>query len=142
MSQQRTLTVTSLLTLFLFTLHWADEISRGIEPGTMASVWGFGILFVWIYATLAIGEKRLGIFGQFLFSLLGGAVPILHMQHAGWVGGRIPPNSPGALLWVWTLIALGTCGMISAALAVRVLWNMSSISKAGKRGAGIDANRR
>jgi len=132
-SPQRPLTVTSLLTIFLFTLHWADEISRGIEPGTMAAIWGFVILFVWLYATIAIGERRLGIVLQFLFCLLGGAVPILHMQHAGWVGGRIAPNSPGALFWVWTMIAMGLCGMISAALAVRVLWNLPRASKAANR---------
>jgi len=133
MTPQRTLTVTSLLTLLLFTLHWADEISRGIEPGTMAAIWGFVILFVWLYATLAIGEKRLGIIVQFLLGLIGGAVPILHMQHAGWVGGRIAPNSPGALFWVWTMVAMGPCGMMSAALAVRVLWNMPRLSKAANR---------
>lgn len=132
MSPKRTLTVTSLLTILLFSLHWADEIARGIEPGTIAAVGGFGILFVWLYATLAIGETRLGLFLQLVGGVLGGGVPILHMQHAGWVGGRIAPNSPGALFWVWTLIALGACGMISAALAVRALW---SVSKARKSGA-------
>ena len=135
MSPQRTLTVTSLLTILLFTLHWADEIARGIEPGTMAAAAGMGILFVWIYATLAIGDKRSGIVLQLFFGAIGGAVPILHMQHAGWVGGRIAPNSPGALFWVWTMIAMGVCGMISAALAVRVLWSMSNLSKATKTGA-------
>lgn len=135
MSPQRTLTVTSLLTLLLFTLHWADEISRGMEPGTMSSLWGFGILFVWIYGTLAIGDKRSGVFVQLLASLLGAAVPIVHMQHAGWMGGHIPINSPGALFWAWTMVAMGVCGMLTAALAVRVLWSMSSLPKAGKSGA-------
>jgi hypothetical protein len=135
MSPQRTLTVTSLLTLLLFTLHWADEIARGIEPGTMAAAVGLAVLFVWIYATLAIGGKRSGILLQLLFGAIGGAVPILHMQHAGWVGGRIAPNSPGALFWVWTLIAMGVFGMLTAALAVRILWDMSRSSKAAHAGA-------
>jgi hypothetical protein len=124
MSQQRTLTVTSFLTVLLFTLHWADEIARGIEPGTTAAVGGFGILFVWLYATFAIGERKTGLVLQLIGGILGGGVPILHMQHAGWVGGRIPPNSPGALFWVWTMVAMGACGMLSAALAVRILWSV------------------
>lgn len=122
MTQQRTLTVTSLLTILLFSLHWADEIARGIEPGTTAAVGGFGILFVWLYATLAIGETRSGLVLQLVGAILGGGVPILHMQHAGWVGGRIAANSPGASFWVWTMVAMGACGMLSAALAVRALW--------------------
>ena len=126
---QRTLTVTSLLTILLFSLHWADEIARGIEPGTIAAVGGFGILLVWLYGTLAIGEKRSGLFVQLLGAVLGGGVPILHMHHAGWVGGRIATNSPGAFFWVWTLIAMGACGMISAALAVRALWGLSKARK-------------
>lgn len=133
MSPQRTLIVTSLLTILLFTLHWGDEIARGIEPGTMAASGGLAILFIWTYATLAIGERRSGLFLQLLFGAIGGAVPILHMQRAGWVGGRIAPNSPGALFWVWTMIAMGICGMISAALAVRVLWEVSRSTKAGGR---------
>lgn len=72
---QRTLTVTSVLTILLFTLHWADEISRGVESGTFAAAWGVGILFVWIYVTMAIGERRSGL----VLQLLGSAVPIIHM---------------------------------------------------------------
>lgn len=125
MPQHRTLTVTSLLTILLFSLHWADEIARGIEPGTRAAAGGFGILFVWLYATLAIGTKRSGLWLQLLGAILGSGVPILHMQNAGWVGGRIATNSPGAFFWVWTMIAMGACGMIAAALAVRALWRLS-----------------
>jgi hypothetical protein len=125
MNQQRTLTITSLLAIVLFTLHWADEIARGIEPGTISSAGGFAILFVWLYATLVIADRRSGLVILLLGSLLASGVPILHMTGHGLVGGRIQPNSPGALFWVWTNVALGATGMVSFALVVRALWNAS-----------------
>ncbi len=121
MNHKVTLTVTSLLSVILFSLHWADEIARGIEPGTTAAVGGFGILFVWLYATLAIMERRLGLIVILIGALLASGVPVLHMQGKGLVGGRIPANSSGAFFWVWTNIALGACGMISFALSVHQL---------------------
>ena len=34
MRDQVTLTITSLLSVLLFSLHWADEVARGLEPPT------------------------------------------------------------------------------------------------------------
>ncbi len=47
------------------------------------------------------------------------------MQGAGLVGGRIAPNSSGALFWVWTNIALGASGMLSFVLSARGLWSLT-----------------
>jgi hypothetical protein len=124
MKDRVTLTCTSLLSIVLFSLHWADEVARGMEPGTTAGVGGLLILFVWLYATLAIGHRRSGLVLLLLASSLAAVVPILHMQGAGMVGGHIAPNSSGALFWVWTLIALGASGMLSVALTVRRLWSL------------------
>ena len=121
MTHQRTLTITSLLSITLFSLHWADEIARGIESGTISSVGGFGILFVWLYATLVHIGRRWGLVIVLLGAILASGVPILHMTGHGLVGGRITPNSSGALFWVWTNIALGANGMVSLALAVHAL---------------------
>ena len=122
MTQQRTLQVTSLLSVLLFTFHWADEISRGIEAGTINASGGFAILFVWLYATLAIADRRVGLVLILVGSILASGVPILHMTGAGLVGKRILPNTEGAFFWVWTNIALGATGMITFALTVRALW--------------------
>jgi len=125
MTHQRILTVTSLLAMILFTFHWSDEISRGMEPGTTAAVGGFAILFVWLYATLVLIDRRWGLVIVFVGALLASAVPILHMQGAGLVGGKhIAVNSGGAFFWVWTNIALGVSGMISLALAAHELWRV------------------
>ena len=64
-----------------------------------------------------------------LGAILASGVPVLHMQHAGLVGGRIAANSSGALFWVWTNIALGATGMLSLVLAVRALWSRRPIQK-------------
>lgn len=131
MKHRVTLTVTSLLSVLLFSLHWADEIARGIEPGTISSYGGFVILFVWLYATLVLSDRRWGLGLVLLGALLASVVPVLHMQGIGLVGGRIPANSAGAFFWVWTNIALGASGMISFALAAHVFWDLRRGSVGG-----------
>ena len=127
MTDQRTLTITSLLMILLFSLHWADEIARGIEPGTFDRTWGgLLILFVWLYGAVAIPERRLGRVIILLGSILASGVCVLHMQGRGLVGGRIPVDSSGAFFWVWTNVALGAIGTISLALSVRALWNLTA----------------
>ena len=124
MTSHRTLTIASLLSIVLFSLHWSDEIARGLEPGTIDRTWGgLLILFVYLYGTLAIGERRAGLVIILLGALLASGVPILHMQGRGLLGGRIAVDSSGALFWVWTNIALGASGMISFALALHALWD-------------------
>ena len=118
-----TLTITSLLSILLFSLHWADEIRRGLEPGTISGFGGLLILAVWLCATLVIGG-RFGLVILLLGSILASGVPVLHMQGVGLVGGRIPVNSSGALFWVWTNIALGASGMLSLVLATVELWRL------------------
>ena len=125
MTQHRTLTIMSLLLILLFSFHWADEIARGLEPGTIDRTWGgLLILFVWLYGALAIPERRLGLVIILLGSLLASGVPVLHMMGRGLVGGRIAVDSSGAFFWVWTNVALGAIGTISLALSVRALWNV------------------
>ena len=125
MTHPRTLTVTSLLLILLFSFHWADEISRGMEPGTIDRTWGgLLILFIWLYGALAIPERRLGLVIILLGSLLASGVPVLHMMGRGLVGGRIAVDSSGAFFWVWTNVALGAIGTISLALSVRALWSL------------------
>jgi hypothetical protein len=125
MTDQRTLTITSLLLILLFSFHWADEITRGMEPGTIDRTWGgLLILFIWLYGALAIPERRLGLVIILLGSVLASGVPVLHMMGRGLVGGRIPVDSNGAFFWVWTNVALGAIGTISLAISVRALWNL------------------
>ncbi len=124
MKHRVTLTITSLLSILFFSLHWADEVARGIEPGTMSAVGGLAIIAVWLCGTLVGAQRRWGLVIILLGSILASGVPVLHMQGVGLIGGRIAANSSGALFWVWTNIALGTSGMVSVVLSVRELWSL------------------
>ena len=117
------LTITSLLSILFFSLHWADEVARGLEPGTMAAAWGLLILAVWLSATLVFAERRWGLIIILLGSILASGVPILHMQGRGLVGGRYA-NTSAMFFWVWTNIALGASGMLSLVLSARALWSL------------------
>ena len=123
MKHHITLTISSLLSILLFSMHWADEVARGLEPGTLSGVGGLLILAVWSSATLVFAERRSGLVIILLGAILASAVPILHMQGRGLVAGRYGENAV-MFFWVWTNIALGATGMLSVVLSVRALWNL------------------
>lgn len=130
MKHRVTLTITSLLSILLFSWHWADEVARGLEPGTVSAVWGLLILAVWLSATLVFPDRRWGLVIILVGSILASAVPILHMQGKGLVLGRYGTTNANAMFfWVWTNIALGASGMVSLVLSVRELWSFRSRSR-------------
>jgi hypothetical protein len=130
MKHRVTLTITSLLSILFFSWHWADELARGLEPGTVSAVWGLLILAVWLSATLVFPDRRWGLVIILVGSILASAVPILHMQGKGLVLGRYGTTNANAMFfWVWTNIALGASGMVSLVLSVRELWSFRSGSR-------------
>ena len=88
MNRNVTLTITSLLSIIFFSLHWADEVARGLEPGTTSAAWGLLILAVWLSATLVFGDRRWGLVLILLLAILASGIPILHMQGKGLILGR------------------------------------------------------
>jgi hypothetical protein len=128
MRHQVTLTITSLLSIVLFALHWIDEISRGLEPGTTAGLGGIVILVVWLCGPLLLGERRSGYIIMLVGGILGLGVLVLHMQGAGIIGRRIADTS-GIFFWVMTLVFLGVTSTFSAILAARGLWRMQRASR-------------
>jgi len=125
MKHKITLTVTSLLSILLFALHWVDEIARGLEPGGVSGLGGVLILVIWLYGALVLADRRSGHIIMLLGSIGGLGVLVLHMRGAGLVGARIV-NSGRVFFWVWTLIALGVTGTFSAILSVHGLWSLRS----------------
>lgn len=117
------LTITSLLSIILFTFHFADDIARGFEPGGFKNIGGVLILVVWLYGTLMLAERRAGYVIMLLASIGASGVPVVHMMGAGLVGGRIVGSS-GILFWVWTLIALGVTANFAVILSARGLWRL------------------
>jgi hypothetical protein len=130
MKQTLVLTIASLLSILFTTFHLADDIVRGMEPGTLSDLIAVLILVVWLYGTLVLAEKRSGYVIILLGSLLGVLVPVIHMKGAG-VGGAIAQSS-GAFFFIWTLYALGVTSLFSVILAVRGLWAQLSRRTAGQ----------
>jgi len=116
------LTVASLLSILLLTLHGADDIVRGYAPGGIPNMIGLLILAVWAYTTLVLGERRSGYIINLVASLLASGVPLIHMTGLGLGQGR----SSGAFFFIWTLLALGVTTIFSVILSARGLWSLRS----------------
>ena len=57
-------------------------------------------------------------------SLIGLAMPVIHVMGAGGVFRGEIAKSSGAFLFVWTLHALGVTAMFSLILTARGLWSL------------------
>ena len=120
MKQTVMLTIASLLSILLLTLHITDDIVRGIskaEPSNTALL----VLVVFLYGTLVLAERRSGHVIMLLVGLFAAAMPVLHMRGAHY--GEIARSS-GGFFFVWTLWALGGLGGLTFVLSVQGLWSL------------------
>jgi hypothetical protein len=121
------LTITSLLTILLMTLHLTSDTIHahvGTPEAGGSTLVAVPILVIWLYGTLLLAERRSGYIIMLVGSLLGLGMPVLHVMGAGGVfRGEIAKSSP-AFLFVWTLHALGVTAMFSLILSVRGLWSL------------------
>jgi hypothetical protein len=121
------LTITSLLTILLMTLHLTSDTIHakvGTPEAGGSTLVAVPILVIWLYGTLVLAERRSGYIIMLVGSLLGLGMPVVHVMGAGGVfRGEIAKSSP-AFLFVWTLHALGVTGMFSLILSVRGLWSL------------------
>jgi len=115
-----TLTITSLLSLLLLTIHITDDIVRGISKAESSNI-ALVVLVVFLYGTLMLAERRSGYAIRLLVGLLAAAMPVMHMR-----GAHYPQlaASPGGFFFVWTLWALGGLGGLTFVLAARGLWRL------------------
>jgi hypothetical protein len=111
------LTVASLLSIVLFSIHVTDDIVRGFDSWGPQSLFGVLILAVLLYGTLVLAERRSGLVIILIGGLGAAAMPVIHM------GAASVAKSSGGFLFIWTLFALGATGTLSVVLAVRGLWN-------------------
>jgi amino acid transporter len=123
MKQNVLLTIASLLSILLSTFHLSDDIVRGMEKGGASNLIAIPILVVWLYGTLALAERRSGYVIVLLGSLLGLAIPLVHMRGAG-VGAQVAKVPSGGFFFVWTMIALGVTALFSIILSARALWKL------------------
>ena len=120
------LTITSLLSILLLTLHLSGDIVYGFEPGGLNNLIG-GVLIavVWLYGALLLAERRSGYIISFFGSLLSLGVPIIHMRGSKGVGlASRMANTSGHFFFVETLIALGVLGLFGVILSARGLWSL------------------
>ena len=125
------LTVSSLLSLLLFSFHIADDIVRGFEEGNMSNAGAFPIFLLWLVAIVMLAGRRSGLVILLLLSILSAAVPLLHMSGKGMGVHSSIGRTGGAFFFVWTLLALGASSLLSASLAARGLWRLRRRPAAG-----------
>ena len=118
MKRYTLLTVMSLLSILLMTLHVTDDIVRGISAAAPDNVGAVVIFLVWLVGTLLLSERRSGYVIQLLGGIFAAAMPVLHMK-----GARYPTiaTSPGGFFFIWSLIVVGTTGAFAAILSARAL---------------------
>jgi hypothetical protein len=121
------LTITSLLSILLMTLHLTSDTIHarvGTPDAGGSTLVAVPVLVFWLYGTLVLGERRSGHVIMLVGSLIAMGMPVIHVMGAeGVFHGAIARSSP-AFLFVWTLHALGVTGMFSFILSVRGLWGL------------------
>jgi uncharacterized membrane protein YjgN (DUF898 family) len=119
MTHKALLTVTSLLSILLVSLHITDDIVRGISRPAGDNMGAVVIFLIWLVGTLVLSERRSGLVIMLLGGLFATAMPVLHMR-----GARYPTiaTSSGGFFFVWILIAAGVTGTFSVLLSARALW--------------------
>ena len=120
------LTIASLLSILLMTLHITDDIVRGISPAAADNMGGVVIFVVWLVGTLLLAERRSGYVIMLLGGVFAAAMPVLHMTGARYA---TIAKSSGGFFFVWTLFAVGSTGALAVILSTRALWLLRS----GKR---------
>ena len=116
------LTIASLLSILLMSVHITDDIVRGISPARPDNIGAVVIFVVWLVGTLMLSERRFGYIIMLLGGVFAAAMPVLHMTGRGY--GAIAKSS-GGFFFLWTLIAVGATGTMAAILALHALWIVS-----------------
>ncbi|MGZ8490635.1 MAG: hypothetical protein ACXWZS_00350 [Gemmatirosa sp.] len=119
MKPNATLTISSLLSVVLFTVHLAHDFVFGLDSMSRAETFTFLlIMLVSLHGSVELAGRRSGCVITLLLGILSAGMPVLHT-----VGG---PRSAGrGFFFVWTLLALGASGVFSAVLSARGLWSMT-----------------
>jgi len=116
MKQNLPLTISSLLSIVLFTVHLAHDIVFGLDSMTRGGTFTFfAIMLVSLYGTVELAGRRSGFIIMLLVGIIAAAMPVLHI-----VGS--PRSAAHGFFFVWTLLALGGSGVFSVVLAAKALW--------------------
>ena len=122
----RNLTIASVLTVVLMTLHQTDDILRnqdGVAQGGAASLVVVLGLVVWLYGAVMLVERRAGYVLNLVFAVLASLIAVGHLTGVGdVVVGKIATSS-GAF-FVWVVVAMGVTAISAFVLSAYGLWSM------------------
>ena len=76
MRSEPLLTIMSLLTILLMTLHVTDDIVRGISPAGADNLFGVVIFVVWLLGTLMLAGRASGHIIMLLGGVFAAAMPV------------------------------------------------------------------
>ncbi len=111
------LTLTSLLSIVLLSIHIAEDIVLGFAGGGLENLFGIGVLAIYLCGALLLSGRRSGLVIVLLGSIITLAVAIMHMIGAG-LGVR---RTQGAYFFVWTIYGLGISGTFGLVLSIMAL---------------------
>jgi hypothetical protein len=116
MKQNLALSISSLVSIVLFTVHLAHDIIFGLDSMSRAQTLTYLlIMLVSLYGTVELSGRLPGYVVTLLLGLLAAGLPVLHTA-----GG--PRSAARGFFFVWTLLALGASGVFAVALSARGLW--------------------
>lgn len=120
------LTVASLLSILFMTFHLTDDFLRegGLAVRGAWNLIAVLILFVWLYGTLVLAERKSGYIIMLVGALFGAGMPVIHMALARTVIANELARARGDYFFVWTLLAIGVSSLFSLILSARALWSL------------------
>lgn len=124
-----TLTLTSLFSILLMTLHLTSDTLRA-RPGTAeaggSTLIAVPVLVLWLWGTLHLGERLSGCIVMMIGGILALGMPVIHVKAAAGMFAGVLAKGNGDFLFVWTLHALGVTGMLSLILGTQRLVELRS----------------
>lgn len=115
MKQHPTLTIVTLITIVLTSLHFTHDIlhdSDGLAPGEVAIM--LAILLILLIGTVMLAGRRAGFVIMLLGGLAAAYMPFLH--------GMGPRATRWGFAFIWTMLAMGVTGLLGAILSAQALW--------------------
>jgi hypothetical protein len=118
MNSHQLLTVTSLLSLVLLSIHVPDDIAHGFDSAGPINFIAIAVLAFFIYATLIHRERLAGRIVMLLTGVLAVGMPLIHLRSTHI---NETAQASGGAFFIWTLWALGVTGILGIGLAVQEL---------------------
>lgn len=118
MKQNDLLSMTSVISVLLLSLHISQDIVFGFDRAGLNHLVGVGLLFVLACGAVLLPDRRSGRVIMLLGGAMAAAMLPLHMRNG------LQPEflaKDGALLFIWTLYVLGVNGWLSIILAIQAL---------------------